>query len=142
MLSTKFLSKTYILRMKTVFTISGFFGLTALILDAYGAHGLTTANSHDLEIWQKATQYQLFHAIFLSVLAIISSIRPSIWNFLSAIFTISGVLLFSGGIFLRVLFGNPSFSKITPYGGSLLMMGWLCLICFALFSNTKKHVLK
>lgn len=119
----------------TAFIFSGFFGLTAIILGAYGSHGLKDISPHDLNSWQTAVNYQLFHSLLIFGLAIlISNFKINLISTkLSLIFAILGVLLFSGTIFIKILFQNKfifisSASKITPYGGLCFMIAWVCLI--------------
>jgi uncharacterized membrane protein YgdD (TMEM256/DUF423 family) len=45
----------------------------------------------------------------------------------------SGTLLFSGSLYLLLLTNIKMFGAITPLGGLLLLMGWLCLILRALY---------
>ena len=38
-----------------------------------------------------------------------------------------GTTLFSGSLYLLVLTGQHLWGAVTPFGGALLMTGWLCL---------------
>lgn len=125
--------------MRILLVFSAMFGLIGLILDAYGAHGLPLASAKDMAIWQSAVRYELLHALLLSILAILIHIRRSKWIWVSATTTVVGILMFCGGIYLRVVFQNPAFSSIVPYGGSSLMIGWLALIPYAILSPSQPN---
>jgi uncharacterized membrane protein YgdD (TMEM256/DUF423 family) len=56
----------------------------------------------------------------------------------------SGIILFSGSIYLRIVLSNLGLPKanmaaiITPFGGASFILGWL-LLMVALPSSKKKH---
>ena len=102
--------------------LAGFFGLTATMLGAYGAHGLAAFNT--------AVQYQFFHALALLVLGL-CGVRGKVITFAGAVFVL-GILGFSGSIYAMVLLGSKGLGLITPAGGLCFMLGWAALIWAAL----------
>ena len=51
---------------KLLLTLGGLYGLLGVLLGAFGAHGLRDRlEPSQLDSWQTAVQYQLFHAIAL-----------------------------------------------------------------------------
>ena len=40
----------------------------------------------------------------------------------------TGMLLFSGSCYAHALTGNTSVRKVTPYGGMLLIVGWIAMV--------------
>lgn len=104
-------------------------GFTAVLLGAMGAHGpvhdmLVTAGK--LESWETGVRYHLPHSMFLYVLALFlggaGRCSKVAWTLVFA-----GMLLFSGSIYLLASQGWKWLGPVTPFGGLLLMIGWLVL---------------
>ncbi|WP_324047348.1 DUF423 domain-containing protein [Aeromonas caviae] len=108
--------------------LAGFFGLTATMLGAYGAHGLTAAGIAPslLAAFNTAVQYQFFHALALLVLGL-CGVRGKVITFAGAVFVL-GILGFSGSIYAMVLLGSKGLGLITPAGGLCFMLGWAALM--------------
>jgi uncharacterized membrane protein YgdD (TMEM256/DUF423 family) len=122
---------------RQIIITASIFGLTAVVLGAFGAHALKALLSPtDLDAWKTAVSYQFYHTLALLFLSGFSkyrsrSIRFSYWAFSA------GIILFSGSIYLlsfRAISGvNLSFlGPVTPVGGLLLILGWLFLLFAAL----------
>jgi uncharacterized membrane protein YgdD (TMEM256/DUF423 family) len=108
--------------------LAGFFGLTATMLGAYGAHGLAATGIAPslLAAFNTAVQYQFFHALALLVLGL-CGVRGKVITFAGAVFVL-GILGFSGSIYAMVLLGSKGLGLITPAGGLCFMLGWAALI--------------
>ncbi|MCX4073227.1 DUF423 domain-containing protein [Aeromonas caviae] len=108
--------------------LAGFFGLTATMLGAYGAHGLaaTSIAPSLLAAFNTAVQYQFFHALALLVLGL-CGVRGKVITFAGAVFVL-GILGFSGSIYAMVLLGSKGLGLITPAGGLCFMLGWAALM--------------
>ncbi len=102
------------------FVLSGLFGCSAIVLGAYGAHGL----SHDVALWQNAVQYQVWHALLIAVFGT----GRSRGSKLGVIFATLGILLFCGSLYAKILTGMPGIGRAAPYGGVSFMLAWLCLL--------------
>jgi len=96
--------------------LAGFFGLTATMLGAYGAHGLAATGIAPslLAAFNTAVQYQFFHALALLVLGL-CGVRGKVITFAGAVFVL-GILGFSGSIYAMVLLGSKGLGLITPAG--------------------------
>ncbi len=107
--------------------LAGFFGLTATMLGAYGAHGLAATGIAPslLAAFNTAVQYQFFHALALLVLGL-CGVRGKVITFAGAVFVL-GILGFSGSIYAMVLLGSKGLGLITPAGGLCFMLGWAAL---------------
>ncbi len=120
------------------FFLAGIFGLSALIFDAFGSHALSSwlaLSPEDMSLvkqsWQTATKYQLVHALLLVFFAGMTFEKKQ-WNLTwGKIFIVLGVILFCGGIYVKILTGMTCFGQIAPYGGGCLMLAWVCLIVTA-----------
>ncbi|MDX7826548.1 DUF423 domain-containing protein [Aeromonas caviae] len=108
--------------------LAGFFGLTATMLGAYGAHGLAATGIAPslLAAFNTAVQYQFFHALALLVLGL-CGVRGKGITFAGAVFVL-GILGFSGSIYAMVLLGSKGLGLITPAGGLCFMLGWAALM--------------
>lgn len=108
--------------------LAGFFGLTATMLGAYGAHGLAATGIAPslLVAFNTAVQYQFFHALALLVLGL-CGVRGKVITFAGAVFVL-GILGFSGSIYAMVLLGSKGLGLITPAGGLCFMLGWAALM--------------
>ncbi|MDA1073195.1 MAG: DUF423 domain-containing protein [Proteobacteria bacterium] len=115
------------------FAIGGcFYGLTGVGLGAFGAHGLAGLDPARLASWDNAVTYQLLHAVALLVIARFAdnvAWRVAGWSFLT------GVLLFSGSIYLLILGGPRILGPITPVGGVAFLIGWAALLYSAVKHN-------
>jgi len=105
-------------------------GALSVTFGAFGAHGLEDRLSASyLDTFNTAARYQILHS--LALLGIIClpdhlvKLRTLHWVAIS--FTV-GVLLFSGSLYLLVLFDIPSLGMITPIGGASLILGWVLLL--------------
>lgn len=108
--------------------LAGFFGLTATMLGAYGAHGLAATGIAPslLAAFNTAVQYQFFHALALLVLGL-CGVRGKVITLAGAVFVL-GILGFSGSIYAMVLLGSKGLGLITPAGGLCFMLGWAALM--------------
>ena len=128
--------------MKRKILITGsILGLTAVILGAFGAHGLKESLSTEaINSFETGVRYQMYHSFLL---LIAGSFLPLNLKALKTVLylVISGVLLFSGSIYLlttKPLTGIEisAIGWITPIGGALLISAWIC-ICYTLIKSAK-----
>lgn len=115
--------------------IGGSFGFLAVALGAFGAHALKPrVDSRSLEIFETAVRYQMYHALALVILGVISmSAFAKSMNIAGPLvcWTI-GVLIFSGSLYTLVFTGVRAWGAVTPLGGLLLLAGWLWFTVSAL----------
>ena len=105
-------------------------GALSIMFGAFGAHGLEDRLSASyLDTFNTAVRYQ-----FLDTLALLGIIclpdhlvKLRTLHWVSISFAV-GVLLFSGSLYLLVLFDIPSLGVITPIGGAALILGWVLLL--------------
>lgn len=120
---------------KKIFLAASIFGLIAVVLGAFAAHGLRDAlNSTSLESFQTGVRYQMYHAFFLFVVGLMPQLQPQqkkrlFW------FLLLGVLLFSGSIYLLATnsltpFDFAFLGPVTPIGGLLLICAWGLLVFY------------
>ena len=108
-------------------------GLLAVILGAFGAHGLEKlVDASAIQIFETGVRYQFYHA-FLALLiggfSFFSTKTKTILFYL----LLTGILLFSGSIYGLATnnltsFDFTSLALLTPLGGSLLILAWLIVV--------------
>ena len=119
------------MRKKILYT-AAILGCLAVILGAFGAHGLkNTLNSDQIVSFETGVRYQMYHALLLLFLGSTAFVLPKMQK-LIFIFILWGTILFSGSIYLLAtndLTGVDftSIAFITPIGGTLLIIGWIIL---------------
>jgi uncharacterized membrane protein YgdD (TMEM256/DUF423 family) len=90
-------------------------------LGAFGAHGLKylLAQNGTADIWKTAVFYHFIHAVMLFVLAERKPF-PAVawWSFLT------GILFFSGSLYLLAVTNVLWLGAVTPVGGVGLLFGW------------------
>lgn len=118
---------------------SGVLGLTAVGMGAYAAHGLAVVlSAESLAAVHTAVQYQMWHA--LALLAI-SRLPADRWRQAVVLLWIGGTLCFAGSLYALV-FTSLRPGLLTPFGGLLLMCGWLVLMLSAFFRASADSVKK
>lgn len=101
--------------------IAALFGASGVVLGAFGAHGLKTvlAAHQSLEVWHTASFYHLLHAVVL----LWANTRRLAFRLFA-----SGIVVFSGSLYLLAVSGLKWLGAVTPLGGLLLIAGWLSLL--------------
>lgn len=112
----------------TAIRVAAASGALAVTLGAFGAHGLQglLAQNGTTAIWEKAAFYHFIHTVMLFVLA---QRRPlnvgSWWCFLT------GIVIFSGSLYLLAVTNLRWLGIITPVGGASFIAGWIWLFVSA-----------
>jgi uncharacterized membrane protein YgdD (TMEM256/DUF423 family) len=106
--------------------IGGLFALTAVMLGAFGAHGLAGHIPADrLDVFKTAAHYQMFHALALIVIGMRLEQRPGVRTLSAAAGLIAaGIAIFSGSLYLFSVTGTTAWAMVTPVGGLAFMAGW------------------
>ena len=101
-------------------------------LGAFGAHGLKTVllENDTLATWDTAVLYHLIHAVVLLALSRSAQVHRGVVMCFS-----SGIVVFSGTLYVLSVTGIKWLGAITPIGGVLLLIGWGML-----FFEKKKEV--
>ncbi len=120
------------------------FGLTAVVLGAFGAHGLKRILEPDMiTIFHTGVEYQFYHALALLGIGILKTQHPDANLKKAAWFFTLGILLFSGSLYLLSLkdflafLPLKIFGPITPVGGICFVIGWYFLFQFAIKNGNK-----
>lgn len=112
--------------------LSGLYGAMSVSLGAYAAHGMSGQTAHVLELMEKATRYQLTHALVLLIVggaSCLVSMRGgrTLWLDLAGALFAIGVFLFCGTLYAIAL-ADIQIAPVAPYGGTAMILGWLVLM--------------
>ncbi|WP_433935965.1 DUF423 domain-containing protein [Sorangium cellulosum] len=120
------------------FLLSGAYGFLAVVLGAFGSHGLKARldalpdGALRASWWQTGAQYHLVHALALALAAHLAARTGGTAATVAGFCFAGGVLLFSGSLYVMTLTGIRSLGGVTPLGGLLLLVGWASVVVAAL----------
>ncbi len=125
---------------KTFLATAALLGATGVMLGAFGAHGLQRICNDEkiLHGFQTGVQYQLWHAIVILAMAFNAGTRENRWIRSAFHCFWSGILLFSGSLYLltylKIIQSGlvSAIGPVTPLGGLLMIAGWILLLRAAL----------
>jgi uncharacterized membrane protein YgdD (TMEM256/DUF423 family) len=102
---------------------------------AFGAHWLAgelarrglsaDEQRRQLDIWEVAVRYQMYHALGLLVIGLIGRSSASRPLCIAAGLFLAGVIVFSGCLYALVLSGVKILGAIVPLGGLAFIAGWV-----------------
>ena len=117
---------------KLAAAIGACLGASGVILGAFGAHALRSRlEPRDLEAFETAVRYQMYHAFALLATAWLLSRNAPYASLAAWAFTV-GVAVFSGSLYLLVVSGQRWLGAVTPLGGLAMIIGWLLLALAAI----------
>lgn len=117
---------------RKILATATFFGASAVILGAFGAHKLKELLSPDMLIsFETGVRYQMYHAFLLLFVGMYGGISTKAKQAVYWLVT-SGIAFFSVSIYLlsTSAISGVNFKSIgfvTPVGGLLLIAGWFWL---------------
>ncbi len=123
--------------MRKLIIIAGILGATAVIIGAFGSHGIAPhLSDKQINTFEIASRYHFYHALAVLGMALlyphVADTRGV--NRAAYAFTI-GTILFSGSLYLLACkdilqLGTVTkiIGPITPVGGLAFILGWIILI--------------
>ena len=117
---------------RTILLVGTGMGMLAIILGAFGAHGLEKlVDAEGIDTFETGVKYQMYHALFLLFLGLRNEIAVKTKKMVFTL-VLLGVVLFSFSIYLLALNSLTSFDFkiigfLTPIGGVFMIMGWIYL---------------
>lgn len=117
---------------RKIILIAAVLGAIAIVLGAFGAHGLKQLISPEsITVFETGVKYQMYHALFLLFLGTTSLVSDKVKNTI-LILVVTGVAFFSGSIYFLACnslfsFDFKKIGIITPIGGLLLIGAWITL---------------
>lgn len=117
--------------------LSALSAFLAVTMGAFGAHALKAVLSADmLAVYKTAVTYQMWHALGLGLIAILRNqhSHSSLLKYAGWLM-FSGIILFSGSLYLLSLSGIKWLGMVTPIGGICFLSAWMLLIIFSFRSK-------
>jgi len=111
-------------------SISALLMMLAVILGAFGAHGLKShLDAYSMGIWEKAVFYHFIHAMGMLIVCVMGKVEMLAATTAARVnqLLIVGILLFSGSLYLLAVSGVRTLGAITPLGGVSFIAAWLYL---------------
>ncbi|MCW9078286.1 MAG: DUF423 domain-containing protein [Gammaproteobacteria bacterium] len=100
-------------------------GFLAVAFGAFAAHALKNLLSAGLlEVFQTGVEYQAMHALALLAVGLLGrdgrsrALKLAGWAFAT------GILLFSGSLYILALTDIRWMGAVTPFGGTAFLLGW------------------
>lgn len=120
---------------KKTLCIAAVSGALAVILGAFGAHGLKQlVPPETVTTFETGVRYQFYHTFALLFTGILFEKFSGKQLSLAASFFLTGIILFSGSLYLLTALkanntvGLSGIGIVTPIGGVFLILGWLMLL--------------
>lgn len=126
---------------KRFLIIASLCAMIAVILGAFGAHGLKKLVEPDsVSTFDTGVRYQFYHSFAIFIIAILyERFAGKLLNIAGYLF-LTGIILFSGSLYILTILkatnsvGLTGIGILTPIGGLFFIAGWL----FLLFAILKK----
>jgi uncharacterized membrane protein YgdD (TMEM256/DUF423 family) len=113
------------IRIMTWSAIAALLMALAVMLGAFGAHGLKDRlDAYSMDVYQKAVFYHFIHALGLLVVSLAPRTANMVWV---NILLVAGILIFSGSLYLLAVTGVRMLGAVTPLGGLSFIAAWLLL---------------
>jgi uncharacterized membrane protein YgdD (TMEM256/DUF423 family) len=130
--------------------VGALLGGAAVASGAFGAHGLkahfasdgvlSEADQQQMANWETAARYQMYHGLAVVAVAVLGNRRGRLLLDAAAVSFTIGTLVFSGCLYVLVLTGQRWLGAVVPVGGTLLILGWLCLAIAAVGQRADESV--
>ena len=112
-----------------IFYTASFLGALSIILGAFGTHMFEDylLQNNRLNTFEIAVRYQFYHVFFLLFIGLVYEMFNKKILKYAFFLVLTGILLFSGSLYLICFTNNGFLGIITPFGGLALIMSWVCL---------------
>lgn len=112
------------------------FMATAIMLGAFGAHGLKKILEPEmLKIFHTGVEYQFYNTFGLFFATLIYILKKESKKIKVSLYLIViGTLIFSVSLYLLTILNMPVLGAITPIGGTLQIIAYL-LLCFGILKD-------
>jgi uncharacterized membrane protein YgdD (TMEM256/DUF423 family) len=113
---------------KLFLSIGSISGALAVVIGAFGAHGLKDKLCDQmLTVYKTGVEYHFYHTLALLGIGLLSLHYKSALLTASGWVMVAGILIFSGSLYALSISGIKILGAITPIGGLCFIMGWILL---------------
>ena len=104
-------------------------GFLSVAIGAFGAHALRPflTETNRMATFETAVQYQMYHSLAIILSGILGLVLAKSDFSMVYILFLSGILIFSGSLYLLCASGIRWLGAITPLGGTAFLAAWLLL---------------
>lgn len=114
-------------------------GFTAVLLGALGSHAVQLDDAAARHSWDIALQMHYFQAAAIMALAALSATQVAGSKLqLTGWLQVLGTAVFSGSLYLRAAEQGGLPGWITPTGGLILLLGWVCTVLVLIIGPGKR----
>lgn len=108
-------------------------GIIAVAIGAFGAHGLKDflTKTGRLETFETAVKYQFYHTFAILIVALLLDKYNNKLLQYSGYSFLTGIILFSGSLYILIATQNTKLGAITPLGGLFFIAGWVLMASVA-----------
>ena len=115
---------------KTFLVIASISGFLAVAIGAFGAHGLKPHLTAEAMQWfETGSRYHFYHTFALLAIALLMKDDFKLLRYAGFAF-LTGILLFSGSLYIMAVTGITKLGMITPIGGVAFLAGWVMMIAY------------
>ena len=113
----------------TVLKTGALFAAFAVVIGAFGAHGLEDllVDNGREATFETAVKYHFYHSFALLIVGLLMKSMDAKYLIWSARLFALGILVFSGSLYILSITNMTILGAITPIGGVLFILGWLTL---------------
>jgi uncharacterized membrane protein YgdD (TMEM256/DUF423 family) len=113
---------------KLFISLGAFTMALAVGLGAFGAHALKNKlTPYLIDVYKTGVDYHFYHALGLLAIGIIARHYNSPIIFVAGWALFTGIVIFSGSLYLLALTNIKWLGAITPIGGLSFIVGWVLL---------------
>lgn len=113
---------------RTFWTIGALLAFLAVAAGAFGAHALRGRVDADLlAVFETGARYHMYHSLALLLSAWAAERWPGPASRAAGWLFVTGIVVFSGSLYLLALSGIRWLGAVTPLGGVAFLLGWLAL---------------
>lgn len=115
---------------KLFLLIAGVLGLLSVAIGAFGAHGLKDIleKNDRFSNFETAVKYQFYHVFAIIAVAMLMDKYSEKMMTYAGYSFMAGILFFSGSLYILSLTNVTKWGAVTPIGGLLFIIGWICMI--------------
>lgn len=102
---------------------------TAVTMGAFGAHSLKPKMPEDMiSAFQTAVQYHFYHSLGLIIIGLLTIyFKPEKHFHIAGWIMFTGIILFSGSLYILSTTGTRWLGIITPIGGIAFIISWVVI---------------
>jgi len=116
-----------------VIKIGIIFCVLSVLIGAFGAHALENIIGEKMDVFKTGVQYHMFHSISLILVGLLSkSFNINLQNI--GYLLLTGIILFSGSLYLISIYKYSFLGIITPIGGMCFITAW-CILLYKISFN-------